>query len=379
VREAASAGGGSFDLIALDLASLKSVRACADALLAKGAPFDVLIANAGVMATPLGYTTDGFETQFAPTTWDTLSSSTASPADPLRRPTGQSVFAGHRYSNVDLQDPNLSGPRMSPLSPTTLQDSNILFAVAFDQRHRGRVFARQRSIRAASRPSWAAIWIEAKLQSVIEQLNKQLAAEGRPPFQYKTIPQGGSDVSMDCSRGSPEQIGGRYCENCHVGQIVADNATISAISEGVRGYALDPNNAEALWKKSEEMVARTSNGWSGQAPAVAAAADPLLERMQRVAPPICRPLSVSLLGKPCLAACLRGIVSQARCSIDTRVSAPTGSKQTSTSVDCSAEKFAWRQANTSRLPGSQTEMRPISNREPSSNVVIRRPPSPGRR
>src|SRR5713101_4182561 len=43
VREAAAAGGGSFELIALDLASLKSVRACADALLEKGAPFDVLI------------------------------------------------------------------------------------------------------------------------------------------------------------------------------------------------------------------------------------------------------------------------------------------------------------------------------------------------
>jgi len=86
--------------------------------------------------------------------------------------------------------------------------------------------------------------------------------------------------------------------------------------------------------------------------------------------------SVACSGKPCLAACLRGIVSQARCSIDTRVCAPTGSKQTSTSVECSAEKFAWRQANTSRLPGSQTEMRPISNVEPSSNVVISRPPSP---
>ena len=34
----------------------------------------------------------------------------------------------------------------------------------------------------------------------------------------------------------------------------ADSAAISAVSEGVRGYALDPNNAEALWKKSEEMV-----------------------------------------------------------------------------------------------------------------------------
>jgi hypothetical protein len=35
---------------------------------------------------------------------------------------------------------------------------------------------------------------------------------------------------------------------------VADDVVISAISEGVRGYALDPANASALWKKSEEMV-----------------------------------------------------------------------------------------------------------------------------
>jgi hypothetical protein len=29
---------------------------------------------------------------------------------------------------------------------------------------------------------------------------------------------------------------------------------VSRISEGVRGYALDPTSAEALWKKSEELV-----------------------------------------------------------------------------------------------------------------------------
>ena len=51
-----------------------------------------------------------------------------------------------------------------------------------------------------------------------------------------------------------DEIGGRYCENCHVGRIVADDVSITPISEGVRGYALDPNNAEALWKKSEELV-----------------------------------------------------------------------------------------------------------------------------
>src|SRR5260370_6376383 len=64
VRKDAAANGGSFELVALDLASLKSVRACADGLLARGDAFDVVIANAGVMATPFGYTVDGFETQF---------------------------------------------------------------------------------------------------------------------------------------------------------------------------------------------------------------------------------------------------------------------------------------------------------------------------
>ena len=56
--------GGGWSLVELDLASLASVRACADALLAAGQPFDLVIANAGVMATPFGKTADGFETQF---------------------------------------------------------------------------------------------------------------------------------------------------------------------------------------------------------------------------------------------------------------------------------------------------------------------------
>src|SRR5262249_61654527 len=64
VRDAAVKGGGAFEVVELDLASLASVRACADRLRAKGVPFDLVIANAGVMATPFGRTADGFETQF---------------------------------------------------------------------------------------------------------------------------------------------------------------------------------------------------------------------------------------------------------------------------------------------------------------------------
>src|SRR6266446_10092480 len=58
VRKDAAANGGSFEMVALDLASLRSVRDGADKLLAKGDSFDVVIANAGVMATPSGHTAD---------------------------------------------------------------------------------------------------------------------------------------------------------------------------------------------------------------------------------------------------------------------------------------------------------------------------------
>src|SRR5258708_29002782 len=54
VRKDAGANGASFEFVELDLANLESVRACADGLLAKGENFDVIIANAGVIATPFG-------------------------------------------------------------------------------------------------------------------------------------------------------------------------------------------------------------------------------------------------------------------------------------------------------------------------------------
>jgi hypothetical protein len=96
-----------------------------------------------------------------------------------------------------------------------------------------------------------------RIPALLAQINEQLAAEGKPPFQWKTIPQGAATSVWAGVVASADEIGGRYCENCHAGNIVPDNVAISPISEGVRAYALDPVNAEALWKKSEEMVGET--------------------------------------------------------------------------------------------------------------------------
>src|SRR6201984_2218692 len=253
VRKDAAANGGSFELIALDLASLKSVRACADELLARGEAFDVVIANAGVMATPFGHTVDGFETQFGTNHLGHFV--LVNLIRPLIRPGGRLVnlaSAGHRFSNVDLNDPNFQRTAYDPfVAYGRSKTANILFAVAFDQRHRGR------GVRAAAvHPGGIHTELgrhmdAAQLENMIEHMNRQLAAEGKAPYEWKTIPQGGAPSGL----GAPaDEVGGRYCENCHVGTIVAEDVIISAISEGVRAYALDPHNAEALWKKSEELV-----------------------------------------------------------------------------------------------------------------------------
>ncbi|HLX86675.1 MAG TPA: SDR family NAD(P)-dependent oxidoreductase [Terriglobales bacterium] len=256
VRKDAAPNGGSFELTELDLASLKSVRACADRLMTRGQPFDVVIANAGVMATPFGHTADGFETQFGTNHLGhfVLANRIAS----LIRTGGRLInlsSAGHRYSDVDLQDPNFESTPYDPfVAYGRSKTANILFAVAFDQRHRGR------GVRAAAvhpgviQTELGRHMDPAQLRTLVDNIKQQLSAEGKAPFQWKTIPQGAATSVWSGAVARAEEIGGQYCENCHVGRVVPDDTTISGVSEGVRGYALDLKNAEALWKKSEELV-----------------------------------------------------------------------------------------------------------------------------
>lgn len=63
VLDAIKAGGGSAEWAALDLGDLSQVRLCAEALLARGRPIDVLLNNAG-LAGQRGQTKQGFELAF---------------------------------------------------------------------------------------------------------------------------------------------------------------------------------------------------------------------------------------------------------------------------------------------------------------------------
>jgi NAD(P)-dependent dehydrogenase (short-subunit alcohol dehydrogenase family) len=156
---AQAANGGGLELAELDLASLASVRACADGLVSAGKPFDLIIANAGVMACPQSRTSDGFETQFGTNHLGhfVLVNRIASLLKPGSRLVNLSS-AGHRFSDVDLEDPNFERtPYAEFVAYGRSKTANILFAVEFDRRHKANGVRATAVHPASSRPSLAAI------------------------------------------------------------------------------------------------------------------------------------------------------------------------------------------------------------------------------
>ncbi len=233
-----------------DLASLASVRACADGLIARGERFDTVIANAGVMNCPFGKTKEGFENQFGTNHLGHFV--LVNRLLPLVKDGGRVVMlssSAHRAGDIDLDDPGFAS---TPYDPFTAygrsKTANILFAVELDQRLSGR------GIRAtALHPG--GIMTELMRHTTPDIMQRMIdsssqAADGTPsqPVKIKTVPQGAATSVWAAFVAPAGEVGGRYCEDCHVAE-VEDNAY-----KGVRSYAVDLARAKALWAKSEQMV-----------------------------------------------------------------------------------------------------------------------------
>lgn len=253
VLDAAAQGGGSLELVELDLASLQSVRACADHLLAGGLLFDVIIANAGVMATPFGQTVDGFEVQFGTNYLGHFA--LIHRIEPLLADNGRLVMLSsqaHRVADVDLDDPNFEQQPYDPfIAYGRSKTATSLFAVEFDKRHR------HRGIRAASVMPGNSLtdlprhFTQEDLQGLFETARKARAEAGLPPAELKEIAQAAATSVWAAVVADKDEIGGRYLEDCAVAPI---DDTPNPFADGVRSYALDANKAERLWAKSEEML-----------------------------------------------------------------------------------------------------------------------------
>jgi NAD(P)-dependent dehydrogenase (short-subunit alcohol dehydrogenase family) len=243
---AATTTGASVELRQVDLASLESVRAFTDAVRADHDRLDVIVANAGVMATPEGRTADGFETQFGTNHLGHFL--LVNRVRPLLgdRP-GRIVnlsSSGHRFSDVVLDDVNFDRtPYDAWQAYGRSKTANVLFAVELDRRGRA---AGQRA--TAVHPGSVVTDLGRHLTD--ETLGALSAARSGVETFWKSPAQGAATSVWAAFVAAPEEVGGRYCEDCHVSEITDDPVT----PIGVRAYALDVDRAAALWARSEELV-----------------------------------------------------------------------------------------------------------------------------
>jgi NAD(P)-dependent dehydrogenase (short-subunit alcohol dehydrogenase family) len=236
--------GGAITIEEVDLASLASVRAFTDRVLATQDQLQLLVANAGVMACPEGRTADGFETQFGTNHLGHFV--LVNRLVPLLLAGAPSrvvclTSTGHRGSDVNLDDPNFE---VTPYEPWAAygraKTANALFAVELDRR------LRDRDVRAAAvHPGGIDTELFRHLDPVM--LERIAALRDRHP---KTVAEGAATTVWAGVVADADAVGGHYCEDCGVAAVNDDPRGPA----GVRSYAVDPDRAGALWARSEEWV-----------------------------------------------------------------------------------------------------------------------------
>ena len=249
VRAAAANRGAVVELREVDLASLSSIRAFTDGVINDHDRLDVIIANAGVMATPEGRTADGFETQFGTNHLGHFL--LVNRLRPLLAGGPSRIVnlssAGHRFSDVVLDDVNFE---QTPYDPWQAygrsKTANILFAVELDRR------GRETGARAcAVHPG--TIHTELGRHMTGEMLAALSDTLTEHQTTWKSIPAGAATSVWSGFVADGDTIGGRYCQDCSVAPLT----DVPGSRTGVFAYALDPETAAALWTRSEDLVGET--------------------------------------------------------------------------------------------------------------------------
>lgn len=253
VRAAATEGKGTLTLVALDLASLQSVRGCADILLEEGRQFDAVITNAGVMASPFGRTVDGFETQYGVNYLGHFA--LVERILPLFAPGARLIVLSsqaHRVADIDLDDPHVERQQYEPFVAYGRSKTAVtLFAVEFDRRHRAEGLRAAAVMPGNSLTDLPRNFSPHQLQELFASVTKARADIGLPPSPMKDIGQAAATSVWATVVADANVIGGHYLENCAVAPV---NDSPNPFADGVRSYALDHARAAQLWVQSENLV-----------------------------------------------------------------------------------------------------------------------------
>ena len=245
-----STGNSNAHVLKLDLSSMASIKEAAQSYRTRWDKLDILINNAGVMATPPSTTADGFEMQFGTNHLGHFAlASLLTPALLNGAPARVVVVSsgGHRRSDIvwdDIQFQHRAYDKW--LAYGQSKTANVLFAVDFNQR-----YATQGVTANALHPGG----IFTNLQKYVPEDERRalgwVDAEGRVNPGFKTTEQGAS-TSVWAAVGTELQgVGGLYLEDCQE----AAPWSADKPSSGYMPYARSPESAERLWQTSTRMIA----------------------------------------------------------------------------------------------------------------------------
>jgi NAD(P)-dependent dehydrogenase (short-subunit alcohol dehydrogenase family) len=199
------------------------------------------------MACPRRETVDGWELQIGTNHIGHFALTV--PLLPLLRDGGRVIAlrsAGHRFSDVDLDDPNFERTEYEPwIAYGRSKTANALFALELDRRLGGRAHA------FSVHPG--GIQTELGRHLTEESIATLMAAmpEGGANLEWKTVPQGAATTCWAATAPELDAHGGAYLEDCSVAVRTEDPLSRT----GVRAYASDPDRAAALWTRTEEWLA----------------------------------------------------------------------------------------------------------------------------
>ncbi len=241
-RIAAAAPGASVSVVRLDLASLDSVRAAADQLLAAHERIDLLINNAGLMWPAYGKTADGFELQFGTNHLGHFAFTGLLLAAMLPVPGSRVVTVssnGHRAGRIDfadLQSERHYG-RMAAYAQSKL--ANLMFT-----------YELQRRLRAAGAPTAA---LAAHPGVAFTELTRNL-----PGVIQATYPAIGGLFTQTAAMGAlptlraatdPAAAGGEYYGPSGLGQAKGYPVRVSSNAK-----SRDQAAQQRLWAESERLT-----------------------------------------------------------------------------------------------------------------------------
>ncbi|HEY4783168.1 MAG TPA: oxidoreductase [Chthoniobacterales bacterium] len=236
----------------LDLASPSSIDRFANEFLNSNRALDLLINNAGIMATPLMRDDRGYEMQFATNHLGHFQL-TARLWEALKKSGNARVVAlssyGHSRGGVDFSDPNFNQrPYDKWEAYGQSKSANSLFAVELDKR------GQQHGIRAFAVHPGGILTDLARYMTDEDFKGFGIYRENgvlKGPDWLKNIEQGAATTVWSAVSPQLNNKGGVYCEDCDIAPMAPAD---SKLRGGVRPWAVDKAAAETLWILSEKLT-----------------------------------------------------------------------------------------------------------------------------